>query len=199
MTVRSTYHPFSGLLKPWLNGKWSPIPDSFLGGSGPGLKYFDLDGIPFPGLPKLLLSASATHLVDLTLRNIPHFEYPIPPEAMVATLSVLSSLRSLFLHSQSQFHRPCPDRKNRSLLPPKSFIMPALGLTEYLEDLVTSIDAPQLGNRDMDITFLNPTNFDCPQLARSIDCTTALRPCGEAQVRFELQASSFKPGPTRRL
>src|SRR5260370_31439080 len=31
------------------------IPDSFLGGSAPRLQYFDLFGIPFPGLPNLLL------------------------------------------------------------------------------------------------------------------------------------------------
>ena len=32
-----------------------PIPDSFLGGSAPRLQYFELSGIPFPGLPNLLL------------------------------------------------------------------------------------------------------------------------------------------------
>ena len=39
------------------------IPDSFLGGSAPRLQYISLNSISFPGLPKLLLSA--THLVDL--------------------------------------------------------------------------------------------------------------------------------------
>jgi hypothetical protein len=47
-----------------------PIPDSFLGGSARGLRNISLSGIPFPGLPKLLLSA--THLVKLRLSSIPH-------------------------------------------------------------------------------------------------------------------------------
>jgi hypothetical protein len=46
------------------------IPDSFLGGSAPRLQYFELLGIPFPGLPKLLLSAA--NLVSLWLSDIPH-------------------------------------------------------------------------------------------------------------------------------
>jgi hypothetical protein len=33
------------------------IPDSFLGGSAPRLRYLSIRRIPFPGLPKLLLSA----------------------------------------------------------------------------------------------------------------------------------------------
>ena len=41
------------------------LPDSFLGGSAPRLQYLQLNGISYPGLPKLLLSA--THLTDLHL------------------------------------------------------------------------------------------------------------------------------------
>ncbi|KAN0109365.1 hypothetical protein V8E52_009337 [Russula decolorans] len=54
--------------------------------------YEGRHGIPFPGLPKLLLSA--THLVQLWLANIPHSGY-ISPEAMVAHRD--SYRRSLFL------------------------------------------------------------------------------------------------------
>jgi hypothetical protein len=39
------------------------LPDSFLGGTAPRLRSLMLDDVPFPGLPKLLLSA--THLVFL--------------------------------------------------------------------------------------------------------------------------------------
>ena len=46
------------------------IPDSFLGGFAPRLQSFRLDGIPFPGLPILL--SSATNLVSLFLSKIPH-------------------------------------------------------------------------------------------------------------------------------
>ena len=47
------------------------IPDSFLGGSAQSLRILDLDGISFPGFPKLLLSAN--HLVHLRLSDVPHF------------------------------------------------------------------------------------------------------------------------------
>src|SRR5712691_13550351 len=75
-------------------GQAIPIPDSFLGGFAPCLRVFELDGIPFPGLPKLLLSA--THLVKLRLSDIPHSGY-ISPEEMVAPLSMLSYLEILSL------------------------------------------------------------------------------------------------------
>ena len=74
------------------------IPDSFWGGSAPRLRHFELSGIPFPGLPKLLLSA--THLNHLSLSGIPHSGY-FSPEAMVALLSVLSCLNFLELDFQS--------------------------------------------------------------------------------------------------
>jgi hypothetical protein len=71
------------------------LPDSFLGGSAPRLRYF-LEDIPFPGLPNLLLSA--THLVQLWLIHIPPSGY-ISPEAMVASLSALSSSKPFTLDS----------------------------------------------------------------------------------------------------
>ena len=118
------------------------IPDSFLGGSAPRLRHFSLEGIPFPGLPNLLLSA--THLVSLEFENIPHSGY-ISPKAMVALLSVLSSLETLyvgFLCPQSR-----PDRETPGPPPSKRYLIPALkkfhfkGVIEYLEDLVTGIDS----------------------------------------------------------
>ena len=68
----------------------SVLPDSFLGGSAPRLQTLVFQGIPFPGLPRLLLSA--THLVTLSLFDIPHSGY-IPPEAMVTALSTLTCLQ----------------------------------------------------------------------------------------------------------
>ena len=44
-----------------------PLPGGFLGGSAPSLQFFMLGYIPFPALPKLLLSA--TDLVRLELVN----------------------------------------------------------------------------------------------------------------------------------
>jgi hypothetical protein len=178
--------PFPELtdLELWSLAETPPvIPDSFLAGSAPRLQYFTLSGIPFPGLPKLLLSAN--HLVDLRFPNIPHSGY-ISPEAMVALLSVLTSLESLELRFRSSQSRP--DRESPSLPPPKRSILPALhgfdfeGVTEYLEDLVTRIDAPQLGY--MHIKFSNSIDFDCPRLAQFINRTPILRAHNQAHVKF---------------
>jgi hypothetical protein len=168
-----------------------PIPDSFLGGSAPRLRSLTLNAIPFPGLPKLFLSA--THLVHLKLSNVPHSGY-ISPEGMVALLSVSSSLESLYLEFRSpQSH---PDLERRSLPPLNRSILPALhefrfkGVTEYLEDLVTFIDAPQLDK--MHITFFNQIDFDCPRLAQFINCTPTLRALDEAHVEFNHSTASVK-------
>ena len=158
-------------------------PDSFLGGSAPHLRYFRLSGIPFPGLPKLRLSA--THLVFLSLLSIPHSGY-ISPEAMAALLPVLSSLQMLYLEFQSP--RSCPDWVNRPQPPSKRSVISALtyfsfkGVIEYLEDLVTFIDAPLL--RDLRITFFNQIDFIGPRLARFISRTPILADCN-AHVEFD--------------
>jgi hypothetical protein len=81
----------------------SVLPDSFLGGSAPRLQSFYLCGIPFLGLPKLLLTT--TDLVKLTLWRIPHNRY-ISPSAMVTCLSSLIRLPSLTLGFRSPLSRP---------------------------------------------------------------------------------------------
>ena len=159
------------------------IPDSFLDGSAPRLRYFCLENITFPGFSKLLLSA--THLVDLWLHNIPHSGY-ISPEAMVALLCALSSLRTLTLEFQSPQSRP--DRQTRRLPPLERSILPALdffrftGVTEYLEELVTRIDTPQLYRTV--INFFNQIDFDTPRFAQFINRTPTLKTLDEAHVRF---------------
>ena len=166
------------------NGETLPvIPDSFLDGSAPRLRTFSLSGIPFPGLPKLL--SSATHLVKLSLYNIPHSAY-ISPEVIVALISVLSSLKELYLGFRSPQSRPDPETRR----PPPSTrsVIPALislqfrGVTEYLEDLVTHIDTPQLNI--MEITFFNQIDFDTPRLAQFINRTPNLGIHG-AHVQFD--------------
>ncbi|KAN0105661.1 hypothetical protein V8E52_007901 [Russula decolorans] len=159
------------------------IPDSFLNGSAQRLRFFALVGIPFPGLPKLLLSA--TNLVSLRLFRIPHSGY-ISPEAMVALISALSSLKSLSLVFRSPQSRP--DWESRRRPPSKRSVIPALdyfrfkGVIEYLEDLVTFIDAPQLNT--LDITFFNQIDFDFPRLAQFINRTPTIRTLDEAHVQF---------------
>ena len=160
------------------------IPDSFLGGSAPRLRFLTLRSISFPGLPKLLLSA--THLVNLQLYYIPHSGY-FSPEDIVASLSVLSSLRSLRLEFRSPQSRP--DWGSRRPPLSKRSVLPALdrfhfkGVTEYLEELVVRIDTPQL--RYVDITFFNQIDFDCPRLAQFINSTPTLSERDEAHVQFD--------------
>ena len=166
-------------------GGTSPVnPDSFLGGFSPRLRFLTLDNISFPGLPKLLLFA--THLVHLHLYGIPHSGY-ISPEAMVALLSALFSLEKLSLEFRSPQSRPY--RETQSLSPQKRSVLPSLeefhfrGVTEYLEELVTHIDTPQL--EYMDITFFNQIDFDCPRLAQFFNCTPIFRALNVAHVRFK--------------
>ena len=91
------------------------LPDSFLGRFAPQLRWLFLDGIPFPALPKLLLS---THdLVSLQLLNIPPSGY-ISPESMVTCVAALIRLDLLGLGFR--FPRSRVDRESRppSLLRP---------------------------------------------------------------------------------
>jgi hypothetical protein len=168
------------------------IPDSFLDGSAQRLRLFMLVGIPFPGLPKLLLSA--TNLDYLELSDIPHSGY-ISPEAMVALISALSSLKSLILKFRSPQSRP--DWESRRWPPSKRSVIPALhyfhfkGVIEYIEDLVTFIDAPQLNT--LDITFFNQIDFDFPRLAQFINRTPTIRPLNEAHVQFDDYFASVGP------
>jgi hypothetical protein len=167
----------------------SVIPDSFLDGSAPHLRHIELMGIPFPGLPKLLLSA--IHLVDLWLTGIPHSGY-ISPETIVALLSVLSSLERFSLEFQSPQSRP--DREIRRPPPSKRSVIPTLislhfrGVTEYLEDLVTFIDTPRLDN--MHILLFNQIDFDIPRLAQFINRIPE-HPERVARVQFDDYSAHF--------
>jgi hypothetical protein len=146
------------------------VPNSFLGGYAPHLQTLILDSIPFLGLPRLLFSA--THIVHLSLWNIPHSGY-ITPETMVTCLSELTRLESLFIGFKSPQSRP--NRKSPRLRPPTCTLLPVLtrlwfkGASEYLEDLVARIDAPLLDK--LKITFFHQLMFDTPELTQFIDRT----------------------------
>ena len=143
-----------------------PFSDSFLGGSAPQLRTLYLDRIPYPGLPKLLLST--THLTYLHL----YFYHSghISPEVMIACLSTLTSIEELYLGFESP--RPLPDRETRCRLPPTRTVLPVLrrftfrGVGEYLEYLVARVDAPRLNS--LEIAFFSDIVFDTPQLAQFI-------------------------------
>ena len=174
---------------------WSPdrdtIPDTFLGGSAPRLRSLILNFISFPGLPNLLLSA--THLVHLHLKGIPHSGY-ISPEAIVAPLSVLSSLEALIL----EFERSWPDREGSSLHPPKCSILPSLtefffeGPIRYLEQLMTRIDTPQLDKMWIETFPRIDFTFDCPQLVQFVNRTPTLRGLDEAHVQFNDKTTGLR-------
>ncbi|KAN0120513.1 hypothetical protein V8E52_004340 [Russula decolorans] len=163
------------------------LPDSFLGGTAPRLRSLYLDDISFPGLPKLLLSA--THLVVLTLYNIPRSGY-IPPEVMATSLSALTSLELLCL--DFRYPRPRPALGSRRPPPLTRSILPSLtqirftGTSEYLEEILARIDAPRLDG--LDTTFFNQIIFDTPQFFQFISRRPTLRALKDGHITFNSTA-----------
>jgi F-box-like len=186
--------PFPELtyLRLWSNDKIdespSILPDSFLGGSAPHLGHISLNRIPFPGLPKLLLST--THLVVLDLYNIPHSGY-FPPEAIVTALSTLTSLERLWLEFESPQSRPDPAHQRPP--PPTRSVLPNLtwflfkGDSEYVEVVMAHIDAPRLNY--LFIVLFNDIIFDTPQLTQFIGRTLIVKALEKARITFEGDAA----------
>ena len=177
--------PFPALTRLALGfrGEITPLdPDSFLGGSAQLLQSLILRHIPFPGLPTLLLSA--THLVHLYLYKIPHSGY-ISPDVMVTGLSVLTRLEGLIIYFVSPRSRPA--RKSRRSLPTR-VLLPVLnhllfiGVSEYLEDLVSRIDAPLF--KRLHIAFFHRLIFDTPQLTEFISRTPKFKVLKKARLDF---------------
>ena len=184
--VAAMKEPFPALtdLELWSShGEDGPVlPDSFLGGVAPRLKH-DFWDIPFPGLGKLLLSTDS--LVYLHLWDIPHSGY-ISPEALVNSLVALSRLKELSLGFRSPWRRA--DRESRRPPPLTRVVLPTLtslmfeGECEYLEDIVSRIDAPLLDNSTM--TFFNQLIFDTPLLRHFISRTGTFEAPHRAYVAF---------------
>ena len=156
------------------------VPESFLGGSAPRLQDLRLERVPFPGLPKLLLST--TNLVRLIFWEIPHSGY-FSPEAIVGCLSTSTRLEELALDFKSPLSLPV-----RRPHPPTRSTLPALtsfwfkGVSEYLEDLVARIDAPLLHR--FGIRFFHQLIFDTPQLAQFLARTPNIQSPVEARIVF---------------
>src|SRR5216684_2793975 len=93
------------------------LPDSFLGGSAPHLRFLSLESVSFPALPNLLMSAS--HLVHLDL-SYTHSGF-ISSE-MVTALSALTRLESMRLI----FNPPDSNLQNRAPPPQTPAVLPAL-------------------------------------------------------------------------
>ena len=184
--LAALHQPFPTLTKLYLSFKAEITvdPASFLGGSLPALLSLTFRHGSFPGLPKLLLSA--THLVELSLFSIPLSGY-ITPEAMIASLSVLTRLEKLRIEFKSP--RCCPDRTRRRPPPPTRTLLPVLaklefdGVSEYLEDLVAGIDAPLL--KTLDLSFFHQLIFDTPRLTQLINRTPNFKEYSKSYVFFD--------------
>ena len=190
--IKATQEPFPMLtyLRVQSCGNTAPspaLPDAFLGGRAPRLQRMWLDGVRFPELPKFLLSSS--DLVELRLDKIPD-TWGILPKMLVTCLSSLTKLVSLSI----EFQYPHPLLEQTTLGPPplKRAVLPALailffkGASEYLEDLVSRIDAPRLSYTS--IKFFNQLIFDISQLPKFISRTEKLRLLNRAEVFFDGQA-----------
>jgi hypothetical protein len=160
-----------------------------LGGSAPRLRSIELRGIPFPALPKLLLS---THDLDgLFLHDIPRSGY-ISPEAMVTGLSTLNRLKDLTIDFQSP--RFLADREIRHPPPLTRIVLPALsyfcftGDSEYLEDIVSRIDAPLLTS--LGIVVFNQLVVHTPSLRGFISRTELVKTLRKAYIRFFSSANA---------
>ncbi|KAI0249335.1 hypothetical protein BJV78DRAFT_1284091 [Lactifluus subvellereus] len=182
-------------LELWSDGATaSALPDMFLGGSAPRLQTLSLIGVPFPGLPRLLLSA--TYLSDLSLVEIPHAAH-ISPEAMATGLSALTRLTSLTM--SFRFPASRPGRIGQRPPPLIRVVLPALtnlifrGDNEYLEDFIARFDAPRLNN--LDIYFSNQPVSDIPQLLHFITHTGVTKSCNEAAVIFDVSSVIFVHRP----
>ena len=160
---------------------------SFLGGFAPRLRKLRLHGIPFPGLPKLLLSAP--HLVKIQLNHIPDSGY-FSPDALVTALSSLTGLRLLILKFKYSpnlaSRRPSPTRSLLPVLNTLSFE----GASEYLDDFVVSIDAPRLN--DLKILFFHQSVLDTEQFTPFIRRTPMLRAFEKVHIAFQLTGAAVK-------
>ncbi|KAH9058347.1 hypothetical protein EDB87DRAFT_1685321 [Lactarius vividus] len=177
----------------------STLPGSFWWGHR--LRTLHSTGIAFPSLP-LLLSPSQD-LVDLQLHEIPGVGY-FSPEEFVNALCGMTKLQTLSLHFLS-----LPPRRNYLSIPPPPgdrVILPALtclkyrGISKYLDNLVTRIDAPRLG--DIEITFFNQPTLDTQQLGLFIDRIEMQRPPLRADVLSSGGAISItfsRPGDVTQL
>jgi len=167
--------------------------EAFLGGSAPRLRSCYLEGIPFPGIQKLLLSTS--HLVDLALTDIPHSGY-ISPEAMVTCLSAMPTLKWFSLGFVSR--KSVPDRSSQRPPPPTPAVLPTLtmfdfgGASEYIKDLLYRIEAPLLYVVTIHIYY--PRIHDAPQPHNFLARTKIFESCSAAVVEFTDHDTCFRYG-----
>ena len=160
------------------------ISEMFLGGSAPRLQRIKLWHVPFPTLPKFLLSTRG--LVELHIKDIPSTGY-ISPDVMATSLAMLPRLRSISIRFRSSRSFPT-NLTTQSPPPPTRTVLPALtafmfgGVSEYLEDLMARIDAPLLDNLDLQF-FYQPTS-GVPQLPQIIYRIEQFKTPHKADIHF---------------
>ncbi len=157
------------------------IPNGFLGGSTPQLRDIRLVSASFPTLPMLLSSSQA--LVSLQLDDIPNAGY-FSPEELANSLSGMAQLKSLGL----LFIPPNAHERRIDVTLPSRAILPALtefefkGNCEYVEDLVSRIDAPAL--EQIKVTFFEQPAFGIPRLSRFISRTKEVKSPHHTSIRL---------------
>ena len=167
------------------------IPESFSGGFAPRLRSLTVDSIPFPGLPKLVLS-SARDLVELSLLKIPSRSGYIRVKAMVTALSASTKLETLSIEFGLE---PRRDRNCQYLPPATRSVLPSLksclfqGICGYLEDFVARIDTPRLEILDVTLCKYDNHPFSLkrkknPQFYQFLGRTKMFKILNNASIHF---------------
>jgi hypothetical protein len=180
------------------NDESVPVPvlsETFLGGYAPSLEFIGLYGIPFPTLPKLMLSGA--QIVGLVLFDIPNSGY-ISPDVMATCLGELPNLNYLFIRFQSPIFHPFQTatscaRAVLSALTDFAFY----GISEYFEALVAQIDTPLLN--DLTVSFFVEPTFYIPQLRHFIGRAERLKPFNPARMECSDGAIGITCGFPRRF
>ena len=157
---------------------------------GPRLRRLHSTRISFPSLPQLL--CSSRDLVDLQLNEIPSIGY-LSPKAFANALSATTQLQFLSLHFLSPTSRPShigiyPSPGERVVLPALSRLK-FRGTSEYLNNLVTRINAPHL--EYIEVGFFNQLVFNISQLVSFINQIESQRSHRQAEIRSSLHAISL--------
>jgi len=161
------------------------ISDMFLGMSAPRLQRINFRHVPFPTLPKFLLSTRG--LVELHLEDIPSTGY-ISPDVMVTSLAMLTRLRSVAISFLSRSSFP-KNLTTQSPPPPTRTVLPALtafmfgGVSEYLEDLMARIDTPLLDH--LNLQFFYQRTSGIPQLPQIIHRIEKCKTPHKAYIVFQ--------------
>ena len=155
--------PFPALEKLMLvsqDGAQLTLPSTFQW--SPRLRCFHSSRVAFPSLLRLLYSSK--NLVDLQLHEVLHPSI-FPPEVFMNAFSGMVQLRSLSLHFPSIIvHVNLPPTSEQLVVLPALTRLNYTGRAEYLEGLVSRMDAPLLG--DIKLTFLNIAVTNLPELRK---------------------------------